>query len=91
MASYRIVQEALTNAARHASATCISVGLALGPDGLVVSVTDDGTGVVAPRVDGVGLGSMRERAEEIGGSFTLSAEPGRGTTVTAVLPIEVGR
>jgi signal transduction histidine kinase len=43
--------------------------------------------VVVPRPDGVGLGSMRERAEEIGGSFALSAQPGLGTTVTAVLPV----
>jgi signal transduction histidine kinase len=91
VASYRIVQEALANAARHASATSIHITLALGPDGLVVSVTDDGTGVVVPRADGVGLGSMRERTEEIGGSFALSATPGRGTTVTAVLPLAMRR
>jgi signal transduction histidine kinase len=54
-------------------------------------VTDDGTGVVVPRADGVGLGSMRERTEEIGGSFALSATPGRGTTVTAVLPLAMRR
>ena len=91
VAAYRIVQEALANAARHASATGIRIVLALDTDGLVVSVTDDGTGVVVPRADGVGLGSMRERAEEIGGSFALSATPGLGTAVTAVLPLVMGR
>jgi signal transduction histidine kinase len=87
VASYRIVQEALANAARHAFPTHICVSLELGPDGLAVGVADDGIGVVVPRPDGVGLGSMRERAEEIGGSFALSAQPGLGTTVTAVLPV----
>jgi len=91
VAAYRIVQEALTNAARHAGAGRVDVGLALTHEGLVVSVTDDGTGVLVPRRDGVGLGSMRERAEEIGGCFTLTADPGRGTTVRAVLPVVVDR
>ncbi len=89
VASYRIVQEALANAARHASATRIRVRLALGTDELIVSVTDDGTGVVVPRADGVGLDSMRERAMEIGGSFALRPDAGQGTTVTAVLPLAV--
>jgi signal transduction histidine kinase len=87
LAAYRIVQEALSNAARHATASRVCVGLVLGAGGLVVTVADDGTGVVVPRADGVGLGSMRERAEEIGGSFALAADPGRGTTVTATLPV----
>ena len=87
VAAYRIVQEALGNAARHARAGSIQLTLSLAPDGLVVRVGDDGTGVVVPRADGVGLGSMRARAEEIGGSFVLDASPGRGTTVTATLPV----
>jgi signal transduction histidine kinase len=90
LAAYRIVQEALANAARHARASGVRVGLTLGVGSLVVTVADDGTGVVVPRADGVGLGSMRERAEEIGGSFALTAVPGRGTTVTATLPVEQG-
>ena len=90
LAAYRIVQEALANAARHARAGRVCVGLALGEGGLVVTVADDGTGVVVPRADGVGLGSMRERAEEIGGSFALTATPERGTTVTATLPVHPG-
>ena len=57
---------------------------------LVVTVSDDGTGVVVARPDGVGLGSMRSRAEEIGGAFELSATPGTGTTVTARLPVDAG-
>ena len=90
VAAYRIVQEALSNAARHAQARDICVSLAIGADGLVVTVSDDGSGVVVPRADGVGLGSMRDRAEEIGGTFEMSARPGRGTTVTATLPVQPG-
>ena len=88
VAAYRIVQEALTNAARHAAArhACVQVRCSAGA--LVVTVSDDGTGVVVARPDGVGLGSMRSRAEEIGGAFELSATPGTGTTVTARLPVD---
>jgi signal transduction histidine kinase len=90
LAAYRIVQEALGNATRHAGAARVVVDLALGPAALSVTVTDDGSGVVVPRTDGIGLGSMRGRAEEIGGSFELRAEAGRGTTVGATLPLAVG-
>jgi signal transduction histidine kinase len=57
---------------------------------LVVEIVDDGSGVVVPRQDGVGIGSMRSRAEEIGGSFELAATPGSGTTITARLPLDTG-
>ena len=90
VAAYRIVQEALTNASRHARARAACVRLRLHADELVVEVADDGSGVVAPRTDGVGLGSMRSRAEEIGGSFELLASPGQGTRVLARLPLEPG-
>jgi signal transduction histidine kinase len=86
----RIAQEALSNAARHARASQVCVRLALDAAALVVTVADDGSGVIVPRADGVGLGSMRERAEEIGGSLELSASPGRGTTITATLPLAPG-
>lgn len=87
VAAYRIVQEALANATRHAAAGRVTVDLAVRPSGLVVIVTDDGLGTVTPRSDGVGLGSMRERAEEIGGHVDIEARPGHGTTVTATLPL----
>jgi two-component system, NarL family, sensor kinase len=88
VAAYRIVQEALTNTARHAGAHHACVRLSRTGDVLVVEVTDDGSGVVVARPDGVGLGSMRSRAEEIGGTFDLTATPGTGTTVTARLPLD---
>jgi signal transduction histidine kinase len=82
----RIAGEALTNAVRHADATRITVSVADEPEGLVLQVADDGSGTVAPRPGGVGLSSMRERAEAVGGTLRVDAVPGRGTLVRAVLP-----
>jgi signal transduction histidine kinase len=90
VAAYRIVQEALTNAVRHSGAGTVTICAAADADCLVLRVSDDGSGAVAQRDGGVGLASMRERAEEIGGSFSLSAEQGMGTTVTARLPLSSG-
>ncbi len=87
VAAYRIAAEALTNAARHAGATTLGVDVHRAGNALCVSIIDDGTGVVAPRTAGIGLTTMRERAEEIGGRLTVEALPGRGTTVTASLPL----
>lgn len=87
VAAYRIVQEALTNAGRHSQASRVTVDLAIGSGGLTVTVIDNGHGLVRPRPDGVGLGSMRERAEQIGGTLELIARPGEGTTVAATLPL----
>ena len=87
VAAYRIVAEALTNVTRHSGARHARVVVRREVEGLTVQVCDDGTGVLAPREGGVGLGSMRERAEEIGGRIDIIATPGSGTTVTAVLPL----
>jgi signal transduction histidine kinase len=83
----RIAGEGLTNAVRHADATRITVSVADAPEGLVPQVADDGCGVVAPRAGGVGLSSMRERAEAVGGTLRSDADPGRGTLVCAVLDV----
>jgi signal transduction histidine kinase len=91
VACYRIVQEALTNVARHAHARACLVRLLVDrrSDVLEVEITDDGVGISGSRVAGVGLSSMRERAEELGG--TLAVEPGSegGTRVLARLPLPV--
>jgi signal transduction histidine kinase len=87
VAAYRIVQEALTNAVRHAQADHVSVSVVAMPECLAVTVADDGVGIVVPRAGGVGLGSMRERADEIGGSVRYDARSGTGTTVVARLPL----
>ena len=86
VAAYRITQEALTNVLRHADARSALVRLECAHSGLLVEVRDDGRGVVVPRAEGVGLVSMRERAEEIGGTFAIDARPASGTTISAFLP-----
>ena len=88
VAAFRIVQEALTNVSRHAAARSARVRLRVCEQNLEVCVEDDGVGVVVPRPGGVGLGSMRERAEGIGGTFELAAVPGEGTRLSARLPLD---
>lgn len=85
VAAYRIAQEALTNVVRHAGARSCEVVLAYNEAELELSVSDDGSGEPAAR-EGNGLTTMRERAEEIGGTLAVASRPGRGTVVTAVLP-----
>lgn len=86
VAVYRIVGEAVTNVVRHARARRCEVRLAVG-DRLVVTVADDGVGVLPGARAGVGLASMRERASELGGSLAVRPAPDGGTLVTAVLPV----
>jgi signal transduction histidine kinase len=86
VAAYRIVQEALTNVVRHADAGRACVLLAVEVEALAVEVVDDGQGLPADPVAGVGLSSMRERAAEMGGTCRVEAAPGGGTRVLAVLP-----
>jgi signal transduction histidine kinase len=85
VAAYRVVQEALTNVVRHADAGRACVRLAVDDETLTVEVADDGRGLPAEWVAGVGLTSMRERAEEMGGTCRVEAGEG-GTRVLAVLP-----
>jgi signal transduction histidine kinase len=89
VATYRIVAEAVTNAVKHADARQVQVRVSAGTTCVVVEVCDDGTGAAAARDEGVGLVSMRERAEEIGGSLLVGSRRGRGTTVRAELPLAV--
>jgi two-component system NarL family sensor kinase len=87
VAAYRIVCEALTNVARHSGARTCEVTLTR-DKGLHVEVVDDGVGVDGRPGRGLGLGSMRERAAELGGTFLLDAPPAGGTRVVAWLPIQ---
>lgn len=87
VAVYRVAQEALTNAVRHSGARHVRVALAATPGQVVLEVVDDGHGRTAPRDGGVGLGSMRERAEELGGSVEIVGIAGSGTTVRATVPV----
>jgi PAS domain S-box-containing protein len=90
---FRIVQEALNNAGKHAAASTIWVKLAFqGEDTVVVTVRDDGRGLRstelqrAAKVGHLGLRQMRERAEAAGGDLTIESEPGKGTQIQVCLP-----
>jgi two-component system, NarL family, sensor kinase len=87
VAAYRIVQEALTNVVRHASAERCRVQFTLGPRALELEVSDDGRGLAPERTHGVGFASMRERAAELGGSVEVRGAPRGGTSVRARLPL----
>jgi signal transduction histidine kinase len=90
VATYRIVQEALTNVARHARAGTCSVHISVDRASatLACEVTDDGVGMPDGRRAGVGLSSMRERAEELGGRCEIGSGPEGGARVLARLPLE---
>jgi PAS domain S-box-containing protein len=88
LAIYRIVQEALTNAARHANPRSVSISLAADADSMRIEITDDGVGFNSTkRPSSVGMLSMHERARAIGGKLTVQSSPGKGTTVTLVAPV----
>jgi signal transduction histidine kinase len=86
VAAYRVAVEALANTARHASAKTCSVRLRLEKRSLEVEVVDDGIGVNGAQRAGMGIASMRERATELGGRFSIGGAPGGGTRVLATLP-----
>jgi signal transduction histidine kinase len=86
VAAYRIVQEALTNVARHAHARTCTVRLAITGE-FQVEISDDGVGFTAGSCAGVGLLSMRERAAEPGGSCLVESAPGQGTRIQVHLPL----
>lgn len=90
-AAYRIVQEALTNVVRHASATHAAVRVGIGGETVDVEVIDDGTGSAEGAAAGTGNGlrGMRERAAAIGGSVESGGLPGGGWRVHATLPLRV--
>jgi signal transduction histidine kinase len=85
---FRIVQEALGNAIKYSGATEVSVRLAAGPAGLLLDIIDNGRGfdVEAAWSTGLGLVSMTERSEAMGGSLEISSKPGAGTSITARIP-----
>lgn len=87
VAVFRIVSESLANVLRHAGAGRCTVRLTPEPGRLVVEVVDDGRGIEAGTPAGVGLVSLRERAEELGGRCEVTRVSGGGTRVRAVLPL----
>ena len=91
VAAYRIVLEALTNVIRHAQAHHCVIRFATSQreskDNLHIEIVDDGIGLPPDLRAGVGLRSMRERAEELGGRLTVESQP-RVTCVIVILPID---
>jgi signal transduction histidine kinase len=89
LCAYRILQEALTNARRHAPGAEVEVELGYGSEALTLRVLDHGPGPASPDSDGHGLLGMRERAIMVGGSLTVGPADGAGFVVEAELPIPV--
>ena len=92
VAAYRIATEALANVVRHAGATRCTVDAHVLGGSLIIRVEDDGRGISTDRGqlrEGVGVPSMRARAEEIGGRLRIAERSGGGTSVTAELPLGV--
>jgi signal transduction histidine kinase len=90
VAAYRIVVEAVNNVQKHSGADRCTVALAREDGDLRVEVADTGSGLAPDRRRGVGLSSMRERAEELGGTFEAGDRPGGGTVVRVRLPLDQG-
>lgn len=88
---YRIAQEALSNAGKHANATAVDVELAYEEDRLALTIRDNGIGFHAtqpnPERVGIGLVSMKERAHQVNGELAVESKVGRGTTVRATVPL----
>lgn len=90
VAVYRIAQEALTNVRRHARAESVALSLWVEPGELCLSISDDGVGLSPDIETGLGLPSMRERAQEIGGTLAIQPNEPRGTCITTRFPIDSG-
>jgi signal transduction histidine kinase len=92
---YRVVQEALTNAVKHAHATTVEIDVTADDGGVRIVVGDDGSGfAVEDPTDGFGLIGMRERIRLVGGRHEVDSTPGHGTIVRATIPatpIDPGR
>jgi signal transduction histidine kinase len=89
-ALYRISLEALNNVLKHSRATEVQVELRVADSEVVLEVVDNGAGFdpSAIRVaGGMGLATMRERAEEVGGKLTVDSQPGRGTRIILRIPM----
>jgi signal transduction histidine kinase len=91
VACYRIAQEALANVVRHTRASHCSIRIRLDENAgaLSVEVEDDGRGIRDDDSAGVGMTSMRERTEELGGWCTVESVVGGGTLIRALLPFQI--
>lgn len=88
---YRVVQEALTNCAKHAKAKNVSVSVHGCDKSVEVLIQDDGVGFnAASRVVGLGLLGIEERVQELEGTLRINSQPGKGTTVRVQIPVKRG-
>ncbi len=90
VAAYRIVQESLTNAVRHANAEHLDVHVGVDHGTLRIEVADDGIGYDTDSRAGVGTEAMRERVEELGGDYWVTSAPDAGTRILVTLPLAPG-
>ncbi|MEU5781815.1 sensor histidine kinase [Micromonospora lupini] len=90
VAAYRIIEESLADARRHAPGAAVAVRLRYDAEGVTIEVRDEGADAATPageiRGAGRGLAAVRGRAERVGGTFSAGPNPGGGFTVRAVLP-----
>ena len=84
---YRVVQEALTNCARHAQATTIQITMQGNKDSVCLSIRDDGLGFDTARATGLGLIGIEERVKGLGGSLAVRSWPNRGTLLHVEIPL----
>ena len=88
IAAFRMVQECVSNALKHAKATAITISVTRTTGALNVMVEDNGKGFDMSQVsEGMGLGNLRQRAAEVGGAVQFDSSPGYGTTVTIDVPL----
>jgi len=90
-ALFRITQESINNAIKHAKATSLNVSISMVGKNLILHVTDNGSGfsLASSNKKGFGLSGMRERAFSVGGSFNVQSTPGDGTIITANIPVRL--
>jgi two-component system NarL family sensor kinase len=88
-ALYRVVQECMTNVARHSHADTVDIRLSIGPQTLLLTVEDNGIGIPnpPPKTRGLGIRNMHERIETHGGTLNLSRRTGGGTLITVTMPL----
>ena len=84
---YRVVQEALTNCARHAAARSVRIRVVQENERIRMTVQDDGQGFDSAQVRGLGLLGMEERVTHLGGQFQVTSEPGHGTQLRIEIPL----
>ncbi|MGI9019859.1 MAG: sensor histidine kinase [Solirubrobacterales bacterium] len=91
LVTYRVAQEALSNATQHSAAQRIDVGVSRDAEGVELTITDDGRGFTFEQAtQGLGIGGMRERALLVAGDLTVESRPENGTSVRLFVPIGIG-